>query len=159
MKKLRNDEFDAIILAAAGLRRSGMYDDRTCMPLDESQVLPSAGQGALAVQCRRDDLRTIALAAVLDDPSTRHCVALERAIVAALNGDCHSPIGARAHISNDTIELFAAVGARDGLPPVIRAHAAGQTGQSEIVLEAVLRELGKRLANCKSNEVQVSHVS
>jgi porphobilinogen deaminase len=92
-----------------------------------------------------------ALTAVLDDEATRHCVELERAVVAALDGDCHSPIGALARISGDTIELFAAFGARDGLPPVARARATARVEESVKTLESVLRQL--RTAHSDKTEV------
>jgi hydroxymethylbilane synthase len=144
LKSIRQGRFDAIVLAAAGLRRSGMYDDRLVRPLAESDVLPAAGQGALALQCRRDDVRTRRLLSVLDHWATRECVELERALVAALNGDCHSPIAAQAHEFGGLIELRAAVGSRGGLPPVFRARARGARNRSVTVVEAVVEQLCER---------------
>jgi hydroxymethylbilane synthase len=144
LKAIRQGRFDAIVLAAAGLRRSGMYDGRLVRPLAESDVLPAAGQGALALQCRRTDARTRRLLSVLDDRATRECVELERALVAALDGDCHSPIAAHAHEFGGLIELCAAVGSRGGLLPVFRARARGARNRADAVVEAVVEQLRER---------------
>jgi len=101
-------------------------------------VLPAAGQGALALQCRRSDPRTRELLAAMNDPVTATVVAAERAVVQGLNGDCHSPIAAWATVQDDQLTLHAAVGARDGEPPVLRAHGYG-TADSAVA--AVLKSL------------------
>ncbi len=127
LRKLRDGEYHAVVVAAAGLRRLGLWDVRTMTPLDPDVMLPAAAQGALALQCRRDDVRTRALLAPLDDPATAACVAAERAVVTALNGDCHSPIAALAAYdeAGRVMRLRVAVGQRDGRPPVARASASG----------------------------------
>ena len=89
-------DFDATVLAVAGLKRLGRWDDATMRPLDLDAMLPAAGQGALALQCRCEDDGTRRMLAALDDEPTRRCVAAERALVLALHGDCTSPIGAYA---------------------------------------------------------------
>jgi hydroxymethylbilane synthase len=96
LRKLRDGAFDAIILAAAGLRRTGLFNEAEMAMLEIDQMLPAPGQGALAIQCRRNDERTRDLLGVLDHPETERCVTAERVIVQALGGDCHSPIGALA---------------------------------------------------------------
>src|SRR4029078_10855755 len=70
LRKLREGEFDAIILAAAGLRRAGLFNEAEMVMLDPDQMLPAPGQGALAVQCRRTDERTRELLSVLDHRDT-----------------------------------------------------------------------------------------
>ena len=125
LRKLRDGEYDVIILAMAGLNRTGLLDASYMRPIDPDRMLPAPGQGALALQCRREDARTRALLAALRDPDTAQCVNAERALVARLGGDCHSPIAALAALGNGRIHLRAAVGARDGGTPVIRAHATG----------------------------------
>jgi len=168
MKALRQGRFDAIVVAAAGLRRSAMYDGHVVRPLAESDVLPAAGQGALALQCRRDNVRTKALLSVLEDRATRECVELERAVVAALDGNCHSPIGAHAHQFGGLVELRAAVGSRGGLPPVVRARARGNKQNPDAVIEDTLNQLRERgaMGGCHlarpfmaiKEEQKVSHV-
>jgi hydroxymethylbilane synthase len=123
LKKLRAGEFDAILLAYAGLRRTALFDTNDMTPLEPDVLLPAAGQGALALQCRRSDSRTRDLLAPLHHPDTATCVDLERKLVRALNGDCHSPIAALATLTDNTITLQAAVGKAGGHPPVLRATA------------------------------------
>jgi hydroxymethylbilane synthase len=141
LKKLRAGEFDAIILAHAGLKRSGLFDstDMNCIAVE--QMLPAAGQGALAIQCRSDDAQTRRLLEPLDDPTSHQCVDLERAVVAALHGDCHSPIAALAAVHDGQVRLRAAVGARAGELPVIRADASAPLAESDRVLDAVIKTL------------------
>jgi hydroxymethylbilane synthase len=94
--KVRSGEFDAIVLARAGLARIGRLDEVT-ETLDPLQMLPAPGQGALAVECRAGDELVDALAA-LDDPRTRAAVEAERAVLATLEGGCAAPIGTLAEI-------------------------------------------------------------
>ena len=96
LARLAGGDFDAILLAVAGLKRMGRWDPAMMRPLDEAAFTPAAGQGALALQCRRDDVGTRSALAALDHPPTRRCVQAERALVQALGGDCTSPIGAHA---------------------------------------------------------------
>ena len=123
IRKRQDGACDAIILAMAGLKRSGLFDAERMSPVDANVLLPAAGQGALALQCRKHDQSTRQLLASLNDPTTALCVELERELVRLLNGDCHSPIAALAEVGKDFISLRAAVGARDGMPPVIAAEA------------------------------------
>jgi hydroxymethylbilane synthase len=137
IKKLRSGEFDATVLALAGISRAELFDQTLMHPLSPDQLLPAPGQGALALQCRRGDQTTQAILRTLDDPASRIAVEAERAVVAALHGDCHSPIAALANIENAMLHLRAAVGRRDGDPPVIfaRSHApAAQSGQAVIAV-------------------------
>lgn len=83
--------YDATLLAAAGLRRLGLTEHLT-HPIDTEAMLPAACQGALAIQCRADDHITLTRCLPLNDPTTATAVHAERAIVAALSADCHSPI-------------------------------------------------------------------
>ncbi len=123
IRKLREGQFDAIILAAAGLARGGLFDPAIMTPIEIENCVPAAGQGALAIQCRASDERTCGLIEPLNDSNTFDCVAAERALVQLLRGDCLSPIGALATVEGDEIILKAAVGARAGEPPVLRAIA------------------------------------
>jgi hydroxymethylbilane synthase len=124
LKKLAAGACGALVLALAGLRRCGLYDAAAMTPLDVEELLPAPGQGALALQCRRDDPRTRQLLAALDDADTSLCVQAERAVVQKLRGDCHSPIAALAVLAEDgSLHLRCAVGGRDGRPPVIFAQS------------------------------------
>lgn len=114
LAKLDAGEFDAIILACAGLQRLGL-ESRIRMRLQAPDWLPAPAQGAIAVECREDDLATRALLSVLDDESTRRCVEAERALNRALHGSCHVPIAAFAYLNAGHVHLSGLVGsALDG---------------------------------------------
>jgi len=147
IRKQRAGEVDATLLAMAGLNRSGLFDGKTMKPLGVEEFIPAAGQGALALQCRAKDEATRELLAVVDDATTRACVAAERAVVQGLRGDCHSPIAAYARMAGNRYEVTAAVGRRDGAPPVIRASASGTNvnAAAEEALRALLDGGAERL--------------
>jgi hydroxymethylbilane synthase len=97
ISKVRSGEFDAVVLARAGLARIGRLDEATEV-LDPLQMLPAPGQGALAVECRADDAELVAALAALDDDHSRAAVSAERAVLATLEGGCSAPIGALAEV-------------------------------------------------------------
>lgn len=134
LRKLYAGQFDAIVLAMAGVKRTRLFDGSIMFPLAPDVLLPAPGQGALALQCRLDDARTRELLGVLNDLATAACVEAERGVVAALGGDCHSPIAALATVEDESLSLSVAVGARDGRPPVLRGAARSPAGTP---LEAV----------------------
>jgi hydroxymethylbilane synthase len=141
IKKLRAGEFDAMILAMAGITRAELFDPSLMHPLSPDEILPAPGQGALALQCRRSDQTTRAILAKLDDPPSRMAIEAERAIVAALHGDCHSPIAAWATIDGQTLHLRAVVGHRDGDPPIISARSHAPLSQNSDAVTAVIAQL------------------
>jgi hydroxymethylbilane synthase len=118
IRKIQTGEFGATILALAGLKRAGLFDHSIMHPISADVMLPAPGQGALAVQCRRGDRNILEILTLLDDPLSRAAVEAERAVVAALNCDCHSPIAVLGQIENQVLHLRAALGKRDGDPPV-----------------------------------------
>jgi len=144
LRKLRDGAFDAIILAAAGLRRTGLFNEAEMSMLDPDQMLPAPGQGALAIQCRRTDERTRELLAILDDRDTERAVTAERVIVQTLGGDCHSPIGALAEIDGEDMTLRVAIGSRGGEPPIIRALAACPCEHPDGAVGDVLKSLSEQ---------------
>jgi hydroxymethylbilane synthase len=125
VRKALDGTFDAVILAMAGLKRSGFYNVTYMSPIATEQMLPSAGQGALLLQCRDDDSTARNVLAVLNNPATAEAVHVERSIVEALNGDCQSPIAVLAEPHSQGLRLRAAVGARGGSLPIIRAAGSG----------------------------------
>ena len=141
LRKLQDGEFDAIILAMAGIKRAGLFDTEIMTPIDPADLLPAAGQGALSLQCRNDDDRTRELLSVLDDPTTAACVLAEREIVRLLDGDCFSPIGAFARIADGQLVLRVAVGRRGGELPLLRAIATGPADQPEAVAQEAHKQL------------------
>jgi hydroxymethylbilane synthase len=100
LRKLAAGEYRAIVLAAAGLRRLGLFG-RPLWPIPLDISVPAVGQGALAIEARANDASTLALLAQLDHAPTRACVQAERAFLAQLGGDCHTPLGGHAQLVDD----------------------------------------------------------
>jgi hydroxymethylbilane synthase len=133
LRKLEEGQFDAIVLAMAGLHRTRLFDaGRMCL-LDPAEMLPAPGQGALALQCRHSDDRTRQLLAPLHDEATDICVRAERELVRLLEGDCRSPIAALATVNDGAMHLRAAIGARDGGLPVFFSEAIGSADRFQEV--------------------------
>ena len=97
VRKVRDGEYDAAVLAAAGIKRLGLEDAVTEW-IEPETILPAPGQGALGIQCRADDERVRALLAAIDDPGSRAATAGERAFLRALGGGCAAPVGAHAQV-------------------------------------------------------------
>jgi hydroxymethylbilane synthase len=132
LRKLDEGQYDAILLAAAGLKRLG-WGDRIAEILPPEQMCPAVGQGALAIETRAGFEKVV----LLDHADTHTAVVAERAVLAALGGGCQVPIGAYATVSKGHIRLLAIVAAPDG-SRVIRAEAEGEAAQAA--------EIGARLA-------------
>ncbi|HEY2517417.1 MAG TPA: hydroxymethylbilane synthase [Polyangiaceae bacterium] len=114
LRKVDGGEFDAIVLARAGLVRLGL-EARATEVLSPEQSLPAVGQGALGIECRADDAATRAELAAMHDPESATCVAAERGVLVALEGDCKTPIGAFAERAADgRLRLRAFVSEPDG---------------------------------------------
>jgi hydroxymethylbilane synthase len=126
LRKLHEGQYDAIVLAAAGLDRLALADHVTEY-LDPATMLPAGGQGALALEVRAADEATAALLAPLDDQATRAAILAERAFLAQIGGGCHTPIGAYARLDVDTLNIAGMVGARDGR--VVRGGLSGPAGE------------------------------
>ena len=119
LAKIAGGDADATLLAAAGLERLGMHDVGTVQ--DAALLLPAASQGAIGIECRADDARAIALIGAVDHAPTHRAVAAERAFLAALGGDCRSPVAAHARWQEDgALRLDAEIFSEDGAE-----HAAG----------------------------------
>lgn len=140
LSKLESGEFDAIILAASGLKRLGMADRiRAAIPPEES--LPAVGQGALGIECRAEDDEVIALLSGLNDADTYDRVVAERAVNARLEGSCHVPLAAYAELEGaDGLWLRALVASRDGTQ-VLRAEQRGSRAEGKAMGEAVAQAL------------------
>jgi len=135
--KLDRGEYDAIVLAAAGLKRLGIHRDDAYV-LDVDTCLPAPGQGALGIECR-DDAQVLALLAPLQDDSTARCVAAERGISAGLGADCSLPVAAYALAdAAGEIRLRALLGRADG-SQIIRSSASGRDPAT--LADSVLQEL------------------
>lgn len=113
IRKLREGEYDAILLAAAGVRRLGLeIDDLECVELTPEVMLPAPGQGALAIETRNDDQATQTLSA-LHDPAVARCVGAERRLLELLGGGCHLPLGCLANEDETGLRLQAVLGEID----------------------------------------------
>ena len=141
LRKQQSGEFDAIVLALAGIKRAALFDSEIMTAIGTDELVPCAGQGILAVQCRRDDQRTKTLLAVLHDETAALCAKLEREVVRQLEGDCHSPIGATAAVQDGKVTLRTAIGRRGGDLPILRAFAEAPLEQAEGLVEVVMRQL------------------
>ncbi len=136
LAKLDAGEFDAILLAAAGLIRLGFTGRiRTYLPVENS--LPANGQGAVGIECRSDDAAVLALLAPLEHAPTRLAVLAERAMNRRLQGGCQVPIGAFAELQGEQLWLRGLVGALDG-SHILRAEVRGPAASPE--------QLGEQLA-------------
>lgn len=125
LHKLDDNEFDAIILAGAGLHRMNLNKRiRSYISIDD--ILPSAGQGALGIECREDDKATLALIAPLNDPITNACVTAERAMCRRLGGGCKVPVAAYAQIQHDQLWLRGLVASQNGIQ-IIRSQLTGSS--------------------------------
>jgi len=104
LRRWREGDFEAVILAAAGLARLGL-DEPAARPIGTDVLLPAVGQGALALECRADDAATRALLEALDDPPSAQAIAAERAFLIAIGGDCNTPLAAHATIADGRLRL------------------------------------------------------
>jgi hydroxymethylbilane synthase len=146
LAKLDRGDYDAIVLAAAGLDRlewSHVVTER----LDPDLMLPAVAQGILAIEARANDAEVARLCATLDDPIARSCAVAERAFLAAMGAGCNAPLAGFATLDGDTLTLSALVGSADGRAVRVsrsapRSHAAS-LGAS--VAEALVAEGGAEL--------------
>lgn len=139
LARLDAGDYDAIILAAAGLRRLEM-SARIAEAIGPEVLLPAVGQGAIGIEARDDDQELRDLLALLHDADTASCVLAERALNRALQGGCQVPIAAHAVLQGDTLDLRALVGTVDG-SRVLRAEARGPRSAPEPLGESVAAEL------------------
>lgn len=126
LTKLAAGEVDATLLAAAGLERLGRHDIGVAIPIET--MLPAPAQGAVGIETRADDARAREMVGAIDHLPTRTCVLVERALLAALRADCHSPVAAFASISGETVTLRAELLAEDGSLFVAGEASAGADG-------------------------------
>ncbi|ASA55694.1 hydroxymethylbilane synthase [Vibrio gazogenes] len=140
--KLDAGEYDAIILAAAGLKRLEL-ESRIRSYLTPEQSLPAVGQGAIGIECRLDDERLIELLKPLSHQETTDRVLCERAMNTALQGGCQVPIGSYALLENDQLWLRALVGEPDG-SQIVRGEIRGNRNDAEQLGETLAQQLLQR---------------
>jgi hydroxymethylbilane synthase len=139
MARLDAGGFDAILLAVAGLKRIGA-DQHPHLPLDPARFVPAACQGIVGITCRAADTELRALLSAIEDPSSRAVALAERALLAALDGSCRTPVGGHARLAGGRIALAAMVARADGSFH-LAAHAEGPADQAEAIGDG----LGRRL--------------
>jgi hydroxymethylbilane synthase len=147
LRKLDEGQYDALVLACAGLRRLGL-EQRISAPLPTSQMLPAVGQGALGIETRADDGRTIDAVAKLDHKFSRLACMAERAFLRSLGGGCELPIAAYAVVREKRIRLDGLVIDRQG-KEVVRDRISGGLDEAE----ALGARLGKQLLGCGASEL------
>ncbi len=142
--RVAEGDLDAVVLAKAGLDRLGLTE-RITEILDPIQVLPAAGQGALAIECRVTDTSLVAVLAALDDPDTRASVTAERAVLATLEAGCTAPVGVLGEVvdEGDRLGLFlrAFVGTTDGAVELRRSHSGPADDPARVGRELAARLL------------------
>ncbi len=164
LRRLDEGETDALILACAGLDRLGL-GDRISERLDVEVVPPAPGQGAIAVQVRRADVRLLALTAAIDDGPTRIVVELERSFLDASGGGCRAPIGAHATLAKGQMELLGGYARVDGSGTAfVRRQAAAADGAelASAVAQALEAEFGRspaRTAGRRTGRVIVTRAA
>ena len=145
LRKLDEGQFDAIILAAAGLIRLGLKE-RIKAILSPEQSLPAPGQGALGIEVLSDRVDAIAALAPLNDAETAHCVRAERAFSRALGGSCQVPLGGYAVLENGVLRLRGFVGTPDG-KQMVRGELSGEPADDESIGQGLAQQLRDRGAN------------
>ena len=139
LSKLDNGDYDAIILASAGLIRLGLAE-RIASFIDVEQSLPAAGQGAVGIECRTDDVAVQQLLAPLADAETTSCVLAERAMNHHLQGGCQVPIGGYAVLRDSELYLRALVGSVDG-STIIRAEGKSAVENADVLGVQIAEQL------------------
>ena len=138
LRKLDEGQYDAILLAAAGLKRLG-WGNRIAEILPASRMCPAVGQGALAIETRASGAGFDTVQA-LDDPSTHAAVKAERGLLAALGGGCQVPIGAHATVRSSRVQLLGVVVSPDG-SELVKAQIEGPVEQAETIGRSLGQEL------------------
>jgi hydroxymethylbilane synthase len=130
LRKLDDGQYDAIVLAAAGLKRLGLAQ-RIRKVFERDEMLPAAGQGALGIEVRAQRGDLVQLLSQLAHHGTWLCVAAEREVSRALGGSCSMPLAAHAQLSGEVLQLEAAWGEPEGSAPLLRARASGTVADRE----------------------------
>ena len=142
LRKLAAGEVDATLLALAGLERLGVAPAGASV-LAPEVMLPAVGQGAIGIECRADDAPALGLLAAIDDPRSAICIAAERALLAALDGSCHTPIAGHARCEGGQLRLDALVARPDG-SECLRTTRQGALADGEALGRAAGLELKAR---------------
>ena len=140
--KLKNKEFDAIVLSLAGLQMLNLGNEvKEVFTVD--QMLPAVGQGAIALQCRKDDQKTLNIVKIINDKESYCCIQAERALLEAIGGDCNTAVGGLAKLSNEKIFLKSELFSNDGKKKFVVENSGHFKEASELGYK-VGKELLKR---------------
>jgi hydroxymethylbilane synthase len=143
LRKLDEQNFDAIILAQAGLQRLDIASQELMnksVPLEEREFVPAPGQGALAIEARTGDKQVLGLLSAIEDAPTRAMITAERAAMRHLNAGCSTPLGARATVENGDLKLWAVVLSPEGSQRIY-AEGQGSVGEAESIGITVAQKL------------------
>jgi hydroxymethylbilane synthase len=146
MRRVAEGDYDAVVLAAAGLDRLGRLGDATQL-FESMEFLPAPGQGVIAVECRTDDTETRKLLAAIDHRATRVAVEAERGFLASLGTGCSLPVGAYAQVDGDLVALRAMLAHEASGEPLF-GEATGPLAEAE----AIGRGLGARMLEAATSE-------
>ncbi|WP_217586868.1 hydroxymethylbilane synthase [Lentibacillus saliphilus] len=138
LRKLQEEDYDAIILAVSGLKRVGLSETLITEYLDADLCVPAVGQGALAIECRENDVELKEILGLIHDEDTARTVRAERTFLRLLEGGCQVPIGGYAYLDGDDIVLTALVGTPDG-KTILKETVRGK--DPEVVGEEAARSL------------------
>ena len=131
IKKLENKEFDAIILSLAGLKMLNL-ENKVKEIFSYKQMLPAIGQGAIALQCRKDDNKTLDILKMINHQETFYCIQAERAVLETIGGDCDTAIGGLAKLENNKIFLKSELFSNDGTKRFVAEGFGNLTEAKEI---------------------------
>ena len=142
INKLKNKEFNAIVLSLAGLKMLDLESEaKEVFTVD--QMLPAIGQGAIALQCRKNDKKTLDIIKMVNDKESYYCIQAERALLETIGGDCHTAVGGLAKLSNGKIILKSELFSNDGNKK-FEAESSGHFQEAEKIGSRVGRELLKK---------------
>ena len=152
INKLKNKEFDAIVLSLAGLKMLNLEKEAKEI-FSYEQMLPAIGQGAIALQCKLDDKKTLDILKTINDEESYCCIKAERALLEAIGGDCDTAIGGLAKLMNNKIILKSELFSNDGNKKFI-AESIGSINEAKKIGYKVGKELLKKAGpNFKVQEI------
>ncbi|WP_163970144.1 hydroxymethylbilane synthase [Oceanobacillus halotolerans] len=154
IRKLREEDYDAIILAVSGLKRVGLSEELITEYLEPDVCVPAVGQGALAIECREDDEELRTLLNQINDEYTTKTVTAERTFLHLLEGGCQVPIGGYAYLENEEIVLTALVGTPDGktiLKEIV--HGTDPVKVGEQAAEKLIKQGAKEIVDGVKEEL------
>ena len=140
--KLKNQEYDAIVLSLAGIQMLNL-ENQVKEIFTTEQMLPALGQGTIALQCKKDDQKTLDVLKNINDEETYYCVKAERALLEAIGGDCDTAIGGLAKLSNEKISLKSELFSNDGKKK-FESQSSGSLSDAKQIGYKVGKELLKK---------------